>query len=577
MTISRREYDFQAARHRLEGKAKSAGEKLTTIDDAVARVKNGDHVAFGGCLFLAHSLALVRALLRRRPTGLSISRNLMCYEGEWCMVAGAVDKIVTSWMGIGLPWGLSKIHREYVESGRVSMEEWSHLALGLRFRAAAMGVSFLPSLTMMGSSLVDVGGSKIIDCPYTGEKLLAVPALFPDVALLHVHRADRFGNCQIDGYPHMDSDIARAAATVVVTAEEIVSEEEIRLHPDRTVIPGFAVDALVHVPYGSLSPRVLRALRRRPRPLLHLCRRHQPARRGRRAGLPRPLRLRSGYPCGIPLALRGDRARRRRATRPGARVVSGPAHGVTSNELLAVMGSRELKDNTTVFAGVGAPMLASGLAQRMHAPLLTMVIEGGIVGRSGSQARSPSPPTRCARPIAPRCCPASRTPSSSPSAAFSTWASSGAPRSTATATSTRAPSAAATTSRRCACPARGANDIISLCREVIILTVHEKRRFTDTVDFITSPGWLSGRDARRKSGLLFGGVGRVVTTMGVFGFDPESRQMRLEALHTGVSVDEVKANTGFDVLVSDALTTTKPPTDEELGILRMMDPARQFL
>jgi glutaconate CoA-transferase, subunit B len=123
----------------------------------------------------------------------------------------------------------------------------------------------------------------------------------------------------------------------------------------------------------------------------------------------------------------------------------------------------------------------------------------------------------------------------------------------------------------------GANDIISLCRAVIILTAHEKRRFSETVDFITSPGWLAGRDTRRKSGLLFGGVGRVVTTLGVFGFDPESRQMRLEALHTGVSVDEVHANTGFEVLVSDTLTTTKPPTDEELGILRMLDPARQFL
>ena len=95
-----------------------------------------------------------------------------------------------------------------------------------------MGVPFLPSLTMLGSGLVDVGGSKTIDCPYTGEKLLAVPALFPDVAMLHVHRADRFGNCQIDGYPHMDADIAKAAATVLVTTEEIV-------------------DALVHVPYGS--------------------------------------------------------------------------------------------------------------------------------------------------------------------------------------------------------------------------------------------------------------------------------------------------------------------------------------
>jgi len=251
MTITRREFDFHAARLRLEKKTKSSGEKLASLEDAVARVKDGDHVAIGGCLFSRTPLALVRALLRRRPRGLSIARNLMCYEGEWCLVADAVDRIVTSWMGIGLPWGLSKIVREYVESGRVVFEEWSHLGLGLRFRAAAMGMPFLPSLTMLGSGLMDVGGSRTITCPYTGETLHAVPALFPDVALIHVHRADRFGNCQVDGYPHMDSDIALAAATVLVTAEEIVPEEEIRRHPDRTLIPGVVVDALCHVPFGS--------------------------------------------------------------------------------------------------------------------------------------------------------------------------------------------------------------------------------------------------------------------------------------------------------------------------------------
>ena len=251
MTIAPREYDFYAARLRLEAKAKSAGPKLGSLEDAVALVKDGDHLALGGCLYSRTPLGLVWALLRRRPRGLAFSRNLMCYEGEWGVVAGAVDKLVTSWMGIGLPWGLSRIQREYVESGRVAFEEWSHLGLGLRYRAAAMGVPFLPSLTMLGSSLMDVGGSKTVECPYTGRSLHAVPALFPDVALLHVHRADRLGNCQIDGYPHMDTDIARAASTVLVTAEEIVSEDEIRLHPDRTVIPGFLVDALAHVPYGS--------------------------------------------------------------------------------------------------------------------------------------------------------------------------------------------------------------------------------------------------------------------------------------------------------------------------------------
>ncbi|MBI3824623.1 MAG: CoA transferase subunit A [Candidatus Rokubacteria bacterium] len=235
----------------MEAKAKSAGEKLTSLEDTAARVKDGDTIAVGGCLFSRTPMALVREVLRARRRGLTLARNLTCHEGELMMVAGAAERIVTAWMSIGLPWGVSKILREYVEGGKVALEEWSHLALGLRFKAGAMGVPFLPALTMLGSDLVGVGGMKTIEDPYTGATLAAVPALFPDVALLHVHRADRFGNCQIDGYPHMDADIARAATTVLVTAEEIIPEEEIRRHPDRTVIPGFVVDAIVHVPFGS--------------------------------------------------------------------------------------------------------------------------------------------------------------------------------------------------------------------------------------------------------------------------------------------------------------------------------------
>ncbi len=214
-------------------------------------MRDGDHVAVGGCLFSRTPMAAVRELLRQRRRGLTLARNLTCTEGELLMAAGAVERVVTAWMSIGLPWGVSKIMRHYVESGQVALEEWSHLALGLRFRAAAMGVPFLPALTMLGSDLMAVGGTETLQDPYTGETLAAIPALFPDVALLHVHRADRFGNCQIDGYPHMDGDLARAAATVLVTAEEIVPDEATRRHPDRTVIPGFLVDALVLVPFGS--------------------------------------------------------------------------------------------------------------------------------------------------------------------------------------------------------------------------------------------------------------------------------------------------------------------------------------
>jgi glutaconate CoA-transferase subunit B len=258
--------------------------------------------------------------------------------------------------------------------------------------------------------------------------------------------------------------------------------------------------------------------------------------------------------------------------------VSGHANGVTANELLAVMGSRELRDNTTVFAGVGAPMLASGLAQRMHAPLLTMVIEGGIVGPKWKPGSLPISTNEMRAAYRAQMLPGITDAFLLAQRGFLDVGFIGGAQidrygnlnTTAIGGSYERPKVRLPGSG-------GANDIISLCREVIILTVHEKRRFSDTVDFITSPGWLAGRDTRRKSGLLFGGVARVVTTLGVFGFEPESRRMRLEALHTGVSVDEVKGNTGFEVLVSDTLTTTKPPTDEELGILRMLDPARQFL
>ena len=133
MTIAR-EYDFIAARRRLEAKPKSAGPKLGTLEDAAAARRRRPRGSRRHPLLPDPAGARV-GLLRRRPRGLTLSRNLMCYEGEWCMVAGAVEQIVTSWMGIGLRWGLSRILREFTESGRVEFEEWSHLGLGLRFRA----------------------------------------------------------------------------------------------------------------------------------------------------------------------------------------------------------------------------------------------------------------------------------------------------------------------------------------------------------------------------------------------------------------------------------------------------------
>ena len=241
----------QAARAHREAAQRQAVDKRMTAEAAVRLIKDGDHVAIGGTLYSRTPMALVFALLRQGTGHLTLSRPLACYEVELFLSVGALDTIVTSWVGIGLPWGLAPIFRHYVERGEASYEEWSHLAMGLRYKAGAMGVPFLPSLTMLGSDLAAAVELQTVTCPYTGQKLAAMPALNPDVALIHAHRADMFGNVQVDGYPHMDADIARAARAVIVSAEQIVSSEHIAASPAKTLLPYFAVDAVVEAPHGA--------------------------------------------------------------------------------------------------------------------------------------------------------------------------------------------------------------------------------------------------------------------------------------------------------------------------------------
>jgi glutaconate CoA-transferase subunit A len=240
-----------AARADREAAGQLAVDKRMTAEAAVRLIGDGDHVAIGGTLYSRTPMALVFALLRQRRQHLTVSRPLACYEVELFLSTGALDKIVTSWVGIGLPWGLAPIFRHYVEQGEALYDEWSHLAMGLRYKAGAMGVPFLPSLTMLGSDLARTLDLQSVTCPYTGQQLAAVPALNPDVALIHAHRADMFGNVQVDGYRHMDADIARAARKVIVSAEQIVSPAEIAARPAQTMLPHFAVDAVVAAPHGA--------------------------------------------------------------------------------------------------------------------------------------------------------------------------------------------------------------------------------------------------------------------------------------------------------------------------------------
>ena len=250
----------------------------------------------------------------------------------------------------------------------------------------------------------------------------------------------------------------------------------------------------------------------------------------------------------------------------------------TPSELLAVMASRTLQDDTTVFAGVGVPLLAAALAQQRHAPKLTMVIEGGIIGPRIKPGRLPISTNEMRAGHRAQMLPGITDTFLFAQRGFLDYGFMGGAQIDQHGNINTSVLGTDYWKPKVRLPGTGgANDIASLCKEVIIVTAHEKRRFVPKVDFVTSPAWLGGDEERRRAGLLFGGVSRVVTTLGLFGFDPDTRRMRVEALHPGVSRTQVQEQTGFPLLDAPQVTETAPPTVDELEMLRALDPERRFL
>jgi glutaconate CoA-transferase subunit A len=213
---------------------RSLRDKVVSLEQAASFVRHGDSVGIGGSTMSRTPMGMIWALIRAGRKGLTCSRS-----------------IVSSWFSQSILWGVSKVMRHHVETGKARYDEWSHMAMGMRFRAGAMGVPFMPIRSMLGSDVRSQRPEPVeIDCPFTGDKILLVPALNPDVALIHVQRCDPYGNAQIDGLQFMDIDLALAADRVILTTERIVSNDQVRRAPDLTKIPFFAVDAVVELPFG---------------------------------------------------------------------------------------------------------------------------------------------------------------------------------------------------------------------------------------------------------------------------------------------------------------------------------------
>ena len=243
----------------------------------------------------------------------------------------------------------------------------------------------------------------------------------------------------------------------------------------------------------------------------------------------------------------------------------------TASELLAVMSARLLLDGQIIFAGVGIPLLAATLAQRVHAPSLTILFEGGVIGPFIVPGELP-PSTneqRCTRkanmvlPITDVMLLLQRGyidigfMGGAQIDRYGNLNSSfiGDPE-----------------QPKIRLPGTGGGNDISSLTNMIVAMKHEKRRFVPKVDFITSPGFLGGGTSRADAGLVSGGMFRVVTDLAIMGFDEQSKEMKVLSLHEGVSNEQVQDNTGFDLAFDDAVQTTQAPAPEELAVVRELDP-----
>jgi glutaconate CoA-transferase subunit A len=246
------------ARQAFAAKPRACTDKLTTVPDAVRRlVHDGDYLAVGGFGCARIPTAVVHEILRQNKQNLRFAGHTATHDfqilcGGNLTGRGKMLSHVDIAYVVGLEArGLSPHARRVLESGEVVCTEWSNYTLAVRFKAAAMGVPFLPARSLLGTDTFAKSAACAVTCPFTGERLAAIPALYPDVAAIHVHEADRYGNCRIRGTSVADLDVARAARRLIITCERLIPGDEIRRDPTRTVIPFYCVDAVCEVPFGS--------------------------------------------------------------------------------------------------------------------------------------------------------------------------------------------------------------------------------------------------------------------------------------------------------------------------------------
>jgi len=225
--------------------------KLIPLSDAVSRfVNDGDVVYAAGFTHLI-PFAAGHEIIRQHKCDLVLARATPDLIYDQMVAAGCAHKVIFSYMG-NPGVGSLRIVRSAIEKGQLEWEEYSHFGMISRLQAGASGLPFMP-MNQTGAADLERANPLIrrVTDPYSGREVITVPALNPDVAIIHVQRADKEGNAHLWGILGEQKEVAFASRRVILTAEEIVDEPVIRSDPNRTLIPGFIVSAVCHIPYAS--------------------------------------------------------------------------------------------------------------------------------------------------------------------------------------------------------------------------------------------------------------------------------------------------------------------------------------
>jgi len=568
----------------MKNKSRELIDKRISEKEAVQKfVRDKDFIAMGGFGHVRVPMSIIYEIIRQKKRKLNMAGKTAVHDLDLLVGAGCVKNVEVAYSFGHELRGLSPASRRAVETGKCKIiGEISNAGYQWRFLAAMMGLSFIPTRVLLGTDTFRQSSAKIIEDPFSKKSICLLPACYPDVGIIHVPRCDKYGNAQIDGIMVEDFELSRAARRVIITTEKIVENKTIRQEPNKTVIPFYLVDGVVEVPYGAHPCQM---------PYLyffdedHISEWLQISKtdEGVENYLKKYVFSINDFKDYLKLIGGKNKLEKLKRIEQLKEPMSAPwikkkeiatfqKEKYSSTELLACVASNILEDKKSVFVGTGLPIIASMLAKRTHAPNLLLFFEAGSIGPE--------------IPVLPISVGDSRTfymaiaassmhdSMSMAQAGYIDYGFLGAAQidiygniNTTVIGPYEHPKVRLPGSG-------GANDVGTLSNKTIIIMRQDKNRFVKKLDFITTPGYLNGYDSREKIGLpKNSGPYRVITQLGVYGFDKESKKMKLISIHPGVSKNQIKDNSSFDIIIPKKIMITKPPSLKELKILKDIDPA----